>query len=142
MEVEINRLQEFHKSLKPEMSNKMKTKNRNLKSLYLFLITALLMSVLALPVCAQEIGVKVENGVKKEGVTIRPDQNSPTGFTATFVYKNATAKSVQFYGQFQFAKPNQQYPLTTVTTSTPEQWTKDMFPLNYFNFVLLCFNKA
>lgn len=94
------------------------------------MLTLLLIIGLAFPVSAQEIGVNVENGVKKEGVTIRPDNQSPTGFTATFVYKNSTAKSVQFQGNFQFAKANQSYPTENVTTYTPEQWTKDMFPLN------------
>lgn len=109
----------------------MKTNHAKLKRyMYLLFIAIFFTSALALPVSAQDIGVKVENGVEKEGVTVKRDHHSPTGYTATFVYKNATAHSVQFHGQFQFAKPNVDYPNENVTTYTPEQWTKEMFSLN------------
>ncbi|WP_391560012.1 alpha/beta hydrolase-fold protein [Robertmurraya sp.] len=98
--------------------------------MYFLLIAIFITSVLALPVSAQDIGVNVENGVKKEGVTVNRDNHSPTGYTATFVYKNETANSVQFYGQFQFANPGVDYPIENVPTYSPEEWTKEMFPLN------------
>jgi hypothetical protein len=100
------------------------------KYVYLLFVAIFLTSMFAFTASAQNIGVQVENGVQKEGVTVKRDPHSPTGYTATFIYKNATANSVQFYGQFQFAKPDVPYPIENVPTFTPEQWTKDMFPLN------------
>ena len=36
------------------------------------------------------------------GVTVEADENSPTGYTATFVYENAEASEVKLLGTFSF----------------------------------------
>ncbi|GFP74713.1 alpha/beta hydrolase-fold protein [Clostridium fungisolvens] len=107
----------------------MKRKNGRFGVINFVLSLVFLMASFVVPARAQQIGVKTDTGIKKEGVTVRPDNNSPTGYTATFVYKNSTATKVEFYGQFTFARTGQDYPNTSVTSYTPYQWTKDMFPL-------------
>ncbi|WP_040196796.1 alpha/beta hydrolase-fold protein [Candidatus Soleaferrea massiliensis] len=63
--------------------------------------------------------------VYQEGVTVQADKNSPTGYTATFVYKDASAQSVQLAGdQFYFYTEREGQSVK----HTPYEWTKEMFP--------------
>ncbi|MDR1157274.1 MAG: hypothetical protein LBK75_03065 [Oscillospiraceae bacterium] len=76
-----------------------------------------------------------------EGVTVERDPDGPTGYKATFVYKNATAQNVRFFGDCMwFAKedyePASSYAAGTDGNTyfgemfTPYQWEKGMFPMH------------
>lgn len=61
------------------------------------------------------------------GVTVEADENSPTGYTATFVYENAEASEVKLLGTFSFYTRG--YPIGAVpeTFYGPEEWETGMF---------------
>ncbi|WP_040196375.1 alpha/beta hydrolase-fold protein [Candidatus Soleaferrea massiliensis] len=62
-----------------------------------------------------------------EGVTVKKDADSPTGYTATFVYKNADAKDVKIFSDlFGFYREEN----GTYVKYSPHEWERDMFPMN------------
>lgn len=71
-------------------------------------------------------GPQTHHGRLKPGVTVRKDITSETGYTATFVYRNASADTVVFSGNFFFAKPFEDDPARIVAYD-PDEWTKEMF---------------
>lgn len=63
-----------------------------------------------------------------EGVTVQKDENSPTGYTATFVYKNAEAQKVQVFSDlFGFYRESEGKNVKY----TPFQWERDMICVNW-----------
>ena len=71
------------------------------KVLYIALCLALALSAMG--------GAFAEGATLAPGVTVVADENSPTGYTATFVYENADAQSVGLTGTFLFCKPGENY---------------------------------
>ena len=69
------------------------------KVLYIALCLALALSAMG--------GAFAEGAALAPGVTVVADENSPTGYTATFVYENADAQSVGLTGTFLFCKPGE-----------------------------------
>lgn len=100
---------------------KMKTKKAYLRSLYLILIAVLLITSIASPAMAADKNMYTE----KEGATVKVDKNSPTGYTATFVYKDSLADYVIFSGDFRFYKP-QENDLSK--WYSPYDWEPGMLP--------------
>lgn len=62
------------------------------------------------------------------GITVEADENSATGYTATFVYEAADAQQVQLRGAFKFYYD---YPgvrgYTPDVSYTPQEWANGMF---------------
>lgn len=93
------------------------------KSLSLLLILVMLLSVFAPAAFAAD---EVEY---VEGVTVFKDENSATGYSATFVYRSATATKVQLGGsKFQFASAD-----GSIQNVTPQNWTKELYPVGGAN---------
>ncbi|WP_134703137.1 esterase family protein [Ammoniphilus sp. YIM 78166] len=98
----------------------MKIRRGYLRILYLVLTLALFIPSIASPGMA----ANNMNGVK-EGATVKVDKNSPTGYTATFVYKDPLADYVVFSGDFRFYKPEEK---DLKKWYSPYQWEPGMLP--------------
>ncbi len=62
------------------------------------------------------------------GVTVEADENSATGYTATFVYEAADAEQVQLRGAFTFYYDDPEIRgVEPETKYTPEEWKNGMF---------------
>ena len=61
------------------------------------------------------------------GVTVTADENSPTGYTATFVYENAEASEVKLMGTFSFYTRGYGIGVVPETYYGPEEWEPGMF---------------
>ncbi len=68
-----------------------------------------------------------ENDGLTVGVTVAADENSPTGYTATFVYENADAESVNLVGTFVFYKEGSKYRALPETSYSAFEWEPGMF---------------
>ncbi len=72
----------------------------------------------------------------KEGVTVTADPDGPTGYKATFVYKNAEAQNVRFFGDCMWFAKEDYEPASSLKDGyvgemfTPYQWEKGMFPMH------------
>lgn len=64
----------------------------------------------------------------EEGVTVEEDENSPTGYTATFVYRDASATSVYLQGDAMYFADGTY--LSTGKLYTPYEWEKGMYPIS------------
>lgn len=121
----------------------MKTRGSSIKILTAICLLVLLTAVFGVPAFAA--GHESSPTGLKEGVTVYPDRNSPTGFTAVFIYNaagvtvsGAPVTSVAFSGNFMFARAGytgytqvQGSALQVhVPLYTPAQWERDMFPLS------------
>ena len=98
----------------------MKTKRENSRIFYLFLILVLLITSMPSP----SMAAKNMSGIK-EGATVKVDKNSPTGYTATFVYKDSLADYVVFSGDFRFYKPEEK---DLNKWYSPYDWEQGMLP--------------
>lgn len=114
------------------------------------MLTVLIGAVCLLLVCMPGIAAASESTPEDaaptqaqliEGVTVEADTNSPTGYTATFVYKDATAQNVRLFGDCMwFAKEDYEpaYSLADGTDGaayvgemfTPYEWEKGMYPMH------------
>ena len=65
--------------------------------------------------------------VPQPGVTVREDSESPTGYTATFVYENADAKEVKLAGTFAFYKEGGDIGKLPVKMYSAYEWEPGMF---------------
>jgi len=98
----------------------MKTKKGNLRFLSLLLTLAMILTSLASPAMAAN-----QNMGLKEGATVKVDKSSPTGYTATFVYKDSLADYVVFSGDFRFYKPEEK---DLNKWYSPYDWEPGMLP--------------
>ncbi len=78
----------------------------------------------ALPV----VTVKLSADALTPGATVKADPASPTGYTATFVYKNSEATSVYLQGDAMYFADASFY--NTGKLYTPYEWQKGMFPIS------------
>ena len=82
------------------------------------------------------INVHLTEDTLKEGVTVKSDTNSPTGYTATFVYKNDTAQNVRFFGDCMWFAKEDYEPASSHSNGyfgemfTPYEWEKGMYPMH------------
>ncbi len=61
------------------------------------------------------------------GVTVTEDTNSPTGYTATFVYEDADASEVKLLGTFSFYTRGYGIGVVPETFYGPDEWKAGMF---------------
>lgn len=61
------------------------------------------------------------------GVTVKEDADSPTGYTATFVYEAADAKEVTLTGAFTFYTDDETRGTTPAEYTAPYDWENGMF---------------
>ena len=96
------------------------------KVLYIALCLALALSAMG--------GAFAEGAALAPGVTVVADENSPTGYTATFVYENADAQSVGLTGTFLFCKPGENYGALPENTYSAFEWEPGMFRASMSDF--------
>ncbi len=65
------------------------------------------------------------------GVTVTEDANSPTGYTATFVYEDAEASEVKLLGTFSFYESGGDAGVIPEKFYGPEEWKPDMFRASF-----------
>lgn len=68
------------------------------------------------------------------GVTVAADPDSPTGYTVTFVYENAEAKTVELAGTFNFYKDDGKHGSIPAKAYTPYEYEPGMFRANNNDF--------
>lgn len=61
------------------------------------------------------------------GVTVTADENSPTGYTATFVYENADASEVKLIGTFSFYEEGGEIGVIPEKYYGPYDWKPGLF---------------
>lgn len=66
------------------------------------------------------------------GVTVEKDEESPTGYTVTFVYQNPTAKNVQIYSHLLYFYDAE---VGEAVKYNPEEWEDGMIPMQHGDYI-------
>ena len=65
------------------------------------------------------------------GVTVTEDANSPTGYTATFVYEDADASEVKLLGTFSFYEDGGEFGVIPEKCYGPDEWQPGLFRASF-----------
>ncbi|MDR1136281.1 MAG: hypothetical protein LBL49_08915, partial [Clostridiales Family XIII bacterium] len=96
-----------------------------MKKKHLFKFLSILMTVCVMITCVPAVPIQAADNDLTTGVTIQRDSDSPTGYTATFVYHNDTATKVELAGQlfnfFELDDEMMDHPYT------PYEWRPGLY---------------
>ena len=74
------------------------------------------------------VNVYADDNEYVPGVTVEEDADSPTGYTAVFIYEDEKAETVKLSGSFGMATDEHEQGVEPEYTS-PHEWQDGMFPI-------------